>query len=290
MKNYFAIIAMLLFSIAAHAQNTVITSGLLHPESIITDGKFLYTTLIGKALAPTVKDGDGAISKLDLAGRPIDLNFNKAVLNAPKGTAILGNILYVADVDRVVGFDLQSGEKVDEVDLSAQGTQFLNDLTLKGDSVFFVSATDIGKIFKVTIATPHRIEALNIPKLIGPNGLLYDAKTDILYVAGLDRSDNPMGELGVISYKGGHYTYSTLTDARGMFDGIQMFDANTLIVSDWVTLKDRKTRLLKINIKEKTYIEIEKNIDAADILYDRKQKRFLLPALRDGNIVEYKFK
>jgi hypothetical protein len=63
MKNYFAIIAMLLFSIAAHAQNTVITSGLLHPESIITDGKFLYTTLIGKALAPTVKDGDGAISR-----------------------------------------------------------------------------------------------------------------------------------------------------------------------------------------------------------------------------------
>ncbi|SKC57897.1 SMP-30/gluconolactonase/LRE family protein [Ohtaekwangia koreensis] len=289
MKNYFAIIAVLLFSIAAHAQSDVITSGLLHPESIITDGKFLYTTLIGKALAPTAKDGDGAISKLDLAGKPIDLNFNKAVLNAPKGTTIVGNILYVADVDRVVGFDLQSGEKVDEVDLSAQGTQFLNDLTLKGDSVFFVSATDIGKIFKVTIST-HRIEALNIPKLIGPNGLLYDAKTDILYVAGLDRSDNPMGELGMITGKSGYYTYTTLTDARGMFDGIQMLDANTLIVSDWVTLKERKTRLLKINIKEKTYVEIEKNIDAADILYDKKQKRFLLPALRDGNIVEYKFK
>ncbi|HEY9046789.1 MAG TPA: hypothetical protein VIN08_12880 [Ohtaekwangia sp.] len=290
MKNYCIVMMLWLLGIAAFAQPVVITQNLDHPESIACDGKFFYSTMVGKALAPTAKDGDGAICKLDLAGKVIDPHFNKEVLNAPKGTAIIGNILYIADIDRLVGLDLATGIKVDEIDFNGHGSIFLNDIAVKGDSVVFVSATDIGKIFKATLSKPHRIEALPLPKILGPNGLVYYAKTNTLYVAGLDRSEQPVGELGIITFDGNTCRYETLTDARGVFDGIQMIDANTLIVSDWVAIKTLQSRLLKINLRDRTYIELYKNTDAADIYFDKKKNRLVLPGLRDGEILEYSLK
>jgi hypothetical protein len=69
--------------------------------------------------------------------------------------------------------------------------------------------------------------------------------------------------------------YETLTDARGVFDGIQMIDANTLIVSGWVSIKLLQSRLLKINLQDRTYTELYKNTDAAEIYYDKKRKHII---------------
>lgn len=286
MKNY-CIIMLWLLSIAAYAQPVVMATNLDHPESIASDGKFLYATLIGKQLAPTAKDGDGGLCKLDLTGHVIDIHFNKEPLNAPKGTAVLGNILYIADIDRLVAIDLSTGKKVNEIDMSATGSVFLNDIAAKGDSVLFVSATDIDQIFKVSLAKPNTVSALSLPKLLGPNGLVYDVKNNTIYVAGLDRSENPVGELGIITFQGDTCHYETLTDARGVFDGIQMIDAHTLMVSDWVSIKSLQSRLLKINLRDRTYTELYKNTDAADIYYDKKKKRIIQPGLRDGAILQY---
>ncbi|WP_333819691.1 YncE family protein [Ohtaekwangia sp.] len=286
MKNY-CIVLLLLLCRAAYAQPVVITSPLDHPESIASDGKFLYATLIGKALAPTAKDGDGGLCKLDLSGKVIDAHFNKEPLNAPKGTALLGNKLYIADIDRLVVIDLSSGNKVDEIDMAATGSVFLNDIAVMGDSVLFVSATDIGQIFKVSLAKPNKVAPLSLPKILGPNGLVFDSANNTLYVAGLDRSEHPAGELGMITFKGNACHYETLTDAKGVFDGIQMIDAHTLIVSDWVNIKLLQSRLLKVNLRDKSYTELYKGTDAADIYYDKKKNRIIQPGLRDGVILEY---
>jgi hypothetical protein len=289
MKNY-CILMLWLLRIAAYAQPVVMTANLDHPESIASDGKFFYATLIGKQLNPTAKDGDGGLCKLDLSGKVIDAHFNKEPLNAPKGTTRIGNILYIADIDRLVAIDLSSGKKVDEIDMSSTGSVFLNDMAAKGDSVLFVSATDIGSIFKVSLKKPYMVRALPLPKLLGPNGLVYDAKNNTIYVAGLDRSESPVGELGIITFQGDMCHYETLTDARGVFDGIQMIDDSTLIVSDWVSIKLLQTRLLKINLRERTYTALYKNTDAADIYYDKKNKRIIQPGLRDGTISQYPLK
>src|SRR5688500_19223158 len=86
----------------ASAKFSTMYSGMWHPESVISDGEFLYVTDMGKELNPLAKDSDGAIRKFSLDGDLIEYNLSKALLNAPKGTAIIKNVLYVADLERIV--------------------------------------------------------------------------------------------------------------------------------------------------------------------------------------------
>jgi sugar lactone lactonase YvrE len=275
---------IMLFSMIAQAQLRTITSKLDHPESVTSDGKFYYATLIGKELAPTSKDGDGAIVKFDKTGKVLDAHFNKEVLNAPKGTAVVKGTLYVADIDRIVGIDLKSGKQVNVIDLSAFAPQFLNDIAVKGDSVLYISATDQGKIYHVNLTKPTSIHALDIPALAGPNGLLYESKTNTLYVAGLDFTDNPVGELGAITWSGNKPAYKTISDLHGVFDGLQFIDANTLIVSDWISFKVMSARILKVDIKTGKYTEILSGTDAADFYLDPKSHELIIPGLKNGDI------
>src|SRR6476620_9450413 len=79
------------------------------PESVLysKSDKVLYVANIdGK---PDEKDGKGSISKLGLDGKMIQADWVTG-LNAPKGMAISGNSLWVADVDRMVEIDIQTGK------------------------------------------------------------------------------------------------------------------------------------------------------------------------------------
>jgi len=272
-----------------HAQPQVITTGLEHPESITSDGKFLYVSNVGSALKPMDKDGDGSIHKLSLDGKVIDLHFNKGKLNAPKGTVVIKDVLYTTDVDRVVAIDTRTGETVREIDFSSYGTVFLNDIVVKDDATLFVGALDIGKIFSISLSKNDLVEALPI-EVKGPNGLLYNRDNKKLYVVGLARIEEAQGEIASISWENGKCVYQTISDLKGHFDGIQQIDKNTLIVSDWYSFKDLKCRLLKVELKTGKSSEWIKDTDAADIYYDRNNKRLLLPGLREGKIAQLELK
>lgn len=285
MKQY--IISILLFSAALtlFGQTKNITTGLQHPESIISDGKFLYATNIGQALSPMTKDGDGSIYKLSLDGKLIEQRFNKSVLNAPKGTAIVNGILYVADIDRVIGIDIRTGEQVKEIDLSAFGTSFLNDITVKDETTLFVGSIDVSKIFVITLSDPARIEVLDVPEIKSPNGLYYNKPTNQLFFVELVRTDLLQGKIGVIDWdKDNHPKITYLSDLKGNFDGLQMIDENTLLVSDWYNFKELKCRLIRVDIAHKKATPFLDDVDAADILYDKQNKILILPGLIKGTI------
>lgn len=61
---------------------------------------------------PLSKDGDGFITETDRHGKIIKARFQKGILNTPKGLATIGDVLYVADLDRVVGFNINNGKAV----------------------------------------------------------------------------------------------------------------------------------------------------------------------------------
>jgi hypothetical protein len=272
-------------ALSTFAQPQVITAGLQHPESIISDGKFFYATNIGEALAPTTKDGDGSIYKLSLDGKLIEQHFNRSLLNAPKGTAIVNGVLYVADIDRVVGVDLQTGEQVQEVDLASFGTSFLNDITVRDETTLFVGSIDVSKIFVITLSTPAKIEVLDVPEIKSPNGLFYNQPTNQLFFVELVRNDLLQGKIGVIDWdKDNHPKLTYLSDLKGNFDGLQMIDKNTLLVSDWYNFKELKCRLIKVDIARKKATPFLDEVDAADILYDKQHRRFVLPGLVKGTI------
>jgi hypothetical protein len=175
MKRAFTFLTGVVFAVSAMAQES---TGLAHPESLISDGGFLYATNIGKAFAPAEKDGDGFISKLSLDGKMVTPSITTEKLNSPKGTALVKGVLHVADIDRIVGIDLASGKKMAEVSLTSTGTSFANDLTVKDDHTLFVSCTDVGKVFEVNLET-GRVQPIADVK--GANGIYYDKATHHLY-------------------------------------------------------------------------------------------------------------
>jgi hypothetical protein len=285
MKQYSILILLCVSALTLFAQTKTITTGLQHPESIISDGKFFYATNIGEALSPTTKDGDGSIYRLSLDGKLIDQHFNKSILNAPKGTAIVNGVLYVADIDRVVGIDIQTGEQVKEVDLSSFETSFLNDIAVKDENTLFVGSIDVSKIFVITLSNPAKIEVLDVPEVKSPNGLYYNKPTNQLFFVELVRTELLQGKIGVINWdKDNHPKVTYLSDLKGNFDGLQMIDRNTLLVSDWYNFKELKCRLIKVDIAQKKATPFLDGVDAADILYDKQNKRFIIPGLCSGTI------
>jgi len=285
MKQHIILILLCCSALTLFGQTKTITTGLQHPESIISDGTFFYATNIGEALSPTTKDGDGSIYKLSLDGTLMDQHFNKSVLNAPKGTAIVNGILYVADIDRVVGVDIRTGEQVKEIDLASFGTSFLNDISVKDETTLFVGSIDVSKIFVITLSDPARIDVLDVPEIKSPNGLYYNKETHQLFFVELVRNDLLQGKIGVIDWDQNSRPKMTyLSDLKGNYDGLQMIDRNTLLVSDWYNFAEKKCRLVKVDIAQKKATPFLDDADAADILYDKPNKRFVIPGLCKGTI------
>jgi hypothetical protein len=275
MKKVITVVTGMAFLVSAMAQDN---KGLAHPESVISDGKFLYVTNIGPAGKPTEKDGDGSISKLSLDGKMITPSITTEKLNGPKGTAIIKGVLYVADIDHIVGIELSTGKKAADIDLSSTHTVFLNDLTVKDDNTLFASATDLGKIFEVNLKTS---EVKVVADVKGANGIYYDKATNRLYTNSFDFGNLQGGEIGVISWQQQKPVYEAIGDIHGAFDGLAMLDKNTLIVSDWGAMDHPAGFVEKIDLTTKKAVKIDWPVinGPADFYLDVKQKKLYIPEL-----------
>src|SRR5690606_25279302 len=92
--------------------------------------------------SPTATDGNGFISKVGPDGKVIELKWidgsqADVTLNAPKGMAIAGDKLYVADLTFVRIFDRKSGKPLGKV--GAGGASFLNGVAAAPDGTIYVS-------------------------------------------------------------------------------------------------------------------------------------------------------
>ena len=273
---------MLVSAVPAFAKDRVI-DGFNSPESVARDGKFLYVSNVGVKLEPNTKDGDGYIAKLDLEGNIIKKDFITG-LDAPKGMAVLRKVLYVADIDHVLGFDLQSGKKVFDLDLSAEKTVFLNDIAVKDGHRIFVSATDINKIFEVDVKGKSYLDIG--AAVSGPNGLWYGAKEKQLYVAGFANKDGKAtGEVGVVDLSGKTAEYHRIIDRPGFYDGLQPMGGGKFLVSDWVAFEPELGVLIRVDVKNRTFDVLPGAYGGpADFLYIPGKKMLYLPRMIDGKL------
>jgi hypothetical protein len=111
--------------------------GFAFPETVTYDpqARVLYVSEFGSELKPAEKDGKGRISRVSLTGEVLDKQFLPTggdVLNKPKGSWVIGNRLWVTDIDVVWVFDLKTrrGKK-----LALPGIQFANVLTVGGNAL-----------------------------------------------------------------------------------------------------------------------------------------------------------
>ncbi|UPT69547.1 MAG: hypothetical protein M0D53_10210 [Flavobacterium sp. JAD_PAG50586_2] len=278
--NQLLTLLCLVSAIGTKAQITKTINGFHHVESVATDGKYIYAADIGKELSPTAKDGDGQIIKLDKKGNKIDASFIKEKLNAPKGLAINKNTLFVADIDRIVAFDLSSGSKLYEIDFS-KDSSFLNDIAVWDNNTLFVSATDKNKLFKVNLTDKTYSEIATDKTISGINGLFCFTKSNRLYVNGFGSDDKPNGVIGFINLKDNSFT--KLTSLEGYFDGI-FVSKDVLYFSNWVAF-EKKGVVMAISLYSNRCTKIasiEPIAGPADFFIQNDE--LVLPAMLSGEI------
>jgi DNA-binding beta-propeller fold protein YncE len=137
MRTYGAAVA-LFFLVASNASAESLSEswrveGLSNPESVLFDPtqNVLYVSNIaGEAMA---KDGKGFISRLSPDGKILTLKWTTG-LNAPKGLALVGERLFVSDIDELVAVDTKTGKIAKR--WPAAGAKFLNDVAADEAAAF----------------------------------------------------------------------------------------------------------------------------------------------------------
>lgn len=120
--------------------------GFSTPESVLHDpvsDVYLVANING---SPTGVDGNGFISRVAPDGAVLELKWidgeaEGVTLNAPKGMAVIGDMLYVADITHVRFFHRETGEPQGEIEIP--GASFVNDLAAGRDGRLMVSDSGI---------------------------------------------------------------------------------------------------------------------------------------------------
>ncbi|MGL5809616.1 MAG: SMP-30/gluconolactonase/LRE family protein, partial [Nocardioides sp.] len=216
------------------------------PESVVHDPRtdtYLVSN-IGGALprAATAEDGNGFISTIAPDGTVLDrawigLGRDGVTLNAPKGLALSGGSLYVADIDVVHRFDRRTGSLIQTI--GVPGAVFLNDVARAPGGGVFVSDTAFVLNADGTALVPGEGDAIyrigrdgdlstvaEGPELDSPNGLTVDRRGRLLGVS-VDTSNE------VYTIDGAGDRQSVRATPVGQLDGLEVLADGSYVVSSF---------------------------------------------------------
>jgi hypothetical protein len=273
---------MIGLSIANYVQAQKTITGFEAPESVVKYGDKLFVSNIGGMQPnPMALDSNGFIAELSVDGRVMEKKFSKTLLNGPKGLAVAGNVLYTADINRVVGFDINSGQEVFELSIPEAG--MLNDLCTVDDKTLVVSETIHNKVYLVNIPakTFDFIGSIN-----GANGVTYDAKTKQLFACGMGVQMDGKGKLYVKDVNSKDTVFTELpNNPTGIFDGLEMIDNDHLLVTDWISMNSNKGRFVVYDLRDHTNKVYPVDAGPADVTYDKASHIFYLPQMMKNSLL-----
>ncbi len=258
------------------------------PESVKYDADldlYFVTNINGN---PSAKDGNGFISRMTPDGKidPVPLaagGQGGVTLNAPKGTAIVGDTLWVADIDAVRAFDKRTGAPVASVDLSRWRARFLNDIAVGADGALYVTDTGIlidaqgsithpgpDRIFRIGPKRDVTVAALG-DTLERPNGITWDARNARFIVVAF-------GGPAIFAWKPGDVAPSVIARGPGSWDGVEILSDGRIIASTWAdssvdAVMDGKIERLIGGVPS-----------PADIGLDTKRNRVLIPVFQRNRV------
>ena len=260
------------------AETSALDPGVLStPESVLYDsGRDMYmvANINGKPDEAddngylTVVNPDGSNERANANWKWIDGSAEDIKLDAPKGMAISGDTLYVADITVVRRFEAKPGKQKDDVKID--GAKFLNDVTPDGSGGAFVSDTAGNAI--------HHVDKDGKPKpliqgdaLHNPNGLWFDAKAATLWVV------TKTGEMYSVDAKGKQSAATKLPTAA--LDGVVGLEGGEFLVSSW------EGKCVYRGKPGGEWSVVIKDVQSpADIDYDPKRKRILIPGFETNNL------
>jgi hypothetical protein len=236
------------------------------PESVLPDAthSFLFVSLIDGG--PWDVDGKGGVGKLSLDGKHYTGDWITG-LNAPKGLGRFGNRLYVADISNVVVIDIAKGSILKKIGI--EGATGLNDITVDGAGIVYVSDSKAGKVYRIE----QDIPTLYMDNLDGANGLM--ATNAGLYI---------LAKKAVLFADAGK-NLRTITDLPNGGDGIEPAANGDLVVSEWVGYvyyvhaDGKKELLLDTHAQKK---------NTADIHYDAATRLLYIPEFNGKAVSAWK--
>jgi sugar lactone lactonase YvrE len=218
-------------------------SGFSTPESVRWDeptGHWFVSNING---APGAKDDNGFIVRLTADGALVDSaapfiagGERGVTLHAPKGMAITGDTLWVADIDVVRAFDKRTGAPLAAV--AVAGAKFLNDVAaaVTGDGAVYVTDTgvEIGAD-GVTQTGPFRVVriqggaatvAVTLPDGATPNGIAWDAANNRFLI-------NGFGSTTLFAWAPGDSAAREVGTWVGGGDGLEVLPDGRVLLTSW---------------------------------------------------------
>jgi sugar lactone lactonase YvrE len=266
------------------------TQGLQAPESVRYDSTldvFFVSNINGN---PSRKDNNGWIGRVT-AGQPgratvfIAGGQDGVFLHAPKGMAIQGDTLWVADIDILRGFDKNTGKFVAAVGFWSKNVAFLNDVALGSDGALYITDTGVtfdesgqvkpapggARIYRLAGRT--MTEEVKGDLLAAANGIAFDAANTRFILAPFNGKDVQTWRPGALP--------EPLATGPGMYDGVEIVNGR-IYVTSWAdsavhVIEDGKMRKLIPNLS-----------GPADLGVDTRRGVLAVPRLEAGRVDYFK--
>jgi sugar lactone lactonase YvrE len=236
--------------------------------------------------SPLTKDGNGYISRITRDGQVDSLKFiaggrGGAKLDAPKGIAIKGDTLWVADIDAARAFDKRSGKPLAIVSLVGKA-KFLNDAAVGPDGAISFTDTGVADDGKGGMGHPgpdrvFRVEgrkaavALEFKDKPGPNGLTWDSAGSAFVIVSFQGKS-------IYRWAPADSAATVVAEGPGMMDGIEALGGGRFVISTWT---DSSLFVLEGDKITKLVGGLP---SPADIAFDAESGRVAVPLLMENRV------
>jgi hypothetical protein len=249
------------------------------PETVIHDldqDIYFVSNIKGN---PNAQDDNGYVSKISPAGEVIDPFFidgrqPNIELHAPRGMAIGGDTLFVADEGGVRRFDRKTGEQ--KASWPVPDSHFLNSVAIDAHGRVLVTDTGIDLLptgpVKTGPYTVYAFDARGTPSvfaqgddLLGPNGIVAGPH-------GIVTVEFMGDEHGVYTLDDGGKKHLLGTLPFGELDGLALLPDGSMLVTSWFA-----SGVYRFVPGQPPRLVVEHMTTPAGIAYDAVRHRILIP-------------
>lgn len=238
-------------------------------ESCTFDANKNLILAMNAGVSEDMEPNDGYVSLINPDGsvhtaKWIGATRDGLTLNHPLGSAVAGDVLYVADRDHVRLFDLNSGEPLQSISLAELDASVLNGIAATEDGTIYVSNTrPPQRLYKITPDGETSVLVDGAP-LMAPNGVAMDNDGNVVVIN--------VGNNHVMTFSPEGELLNTEYAAEGGNDGVVVTEDGTKYVSSV-----RYGSISRIRPGQDAEIIAEGIPSAASICYDSNQNQLVIP-------------